>query len=62
MNFSFTRKSNISSIFATSNVYWTCVVEAYDFFHKSCVFFTSKGQVNDPIFGRSVTATSRFIS
>ena len=52
MNFSFIR---ISSILATSNVYWTCAFEVCDFFHRSCVFSTSKGLVNDPVLGRFVS-------
>ena len=52
MNFSFTR---ISSVFDTSNVYWTCALEACDFFPRSCVFSTSKGLVNDLVLGRFVT-------
>ena len=32
MNFSFTRDS---LVFATSDVYWACALEAYDFFPRS---------------------------
>ena len=53
MNFSVTR---ISSVFAASNVYWTCALEACDFFSSSCVLSTSKGLVNDLIIGTYVTA------
>ena len=63
MNFSFSRKSKIALVFATSNVYWTCVLEVCDFFHKSSVFFTSRGKMNEPTLRRSATATfSKFTS
>ena len=58
MNLSFSRKSKISLVFATSNVYWTCVLEACDFFHKSSVFFTSRGQMNEPVLRRYAITTS----
>ena len=49
MNFSFTKKSNVSSIFATSKVYRTGVPTICVFFHKSGAFSTKRGQVNIPI-------------
>ena len=55
MNFSFRRKSKISSVFATSKVYCTYVLEVCDFFHESCVFFINRGQVNEPILRRYAT-------
>ena len=59
MNFSFSRISKIPPVFATSNVYWTYVLEASNFFHKSGFVFTGRGQVNEPILiRRSATATS----
>ena len=42
-NFSFKRKSKISLVFATSKVYYTCVLEVCDFFHMLGAFFTSRG-------------------
>ena len=52
MNFSFIR---ISLVLAVSNIYRTCAFEVCDFFHRSCVFSTNKGLVNDPGLGRFVT-------
>ena len=57
MNFSFTR---ISLVFATSNIYWTCALEACNLFPRSCVFSTSKCLVNDLVLERSVTAEDRY--
>ena len=47
MNFSFSGKSKISSVFAISNVYGTCVLEVCDFLYKLGAFFTSRGQMNE---------------
>ena len=63
MYFSFIRISKVSLVFATSNVYWTCVLEVCDFFHKSGAFYTSRGQVNEPVLRRSTTdISSKFTS
>ena len=49
MNFSFRRKSK---------VYYACVLEVCDFFHKLGVFFTSRGQMKEPVLGRFATTIS----
>ena len=59
MNFSFIRKSFL--VFVTSNVYYNCALDACDFFLKPGVFFTSKGQVNEPVLRGPPIATSGFI-
>ena len=48
----------ISSIFSTSKLYRACVLEVYDFFHKSGAFFTNRGQMKEPVLGRSATTIS----
>ena len=58
MNFSFRRKSKISSVFAASKVYCNCVLEVCDFFHKLGAFFTSRGQINELVLRRSTTTVS----
>ena len=58
MNFSFIKKSYISSVFSTSKVYCTYVLEVRDFFHKLGAFFTNRGQMNEPVLRRSATAIS----
>ena len=58
MNLSSRRKSKISSVFATSKVYCSYVLEVCDFFHKSDAFFTSRGQMNEPILRRSTPVIS----
>ena len=58
MNFSFRRKSKISSVFVTSKAYYTCVLEVYDFFHNSGAFFTGGGQMKEPALRRSATVIS----
>ena len=58
MNFSFNKKSMITSVFATLNVYWTCVLEVYDFFNKSDAFVTCRGQMNELVLSRSTTVIS----
>ena len=45
-------------MFATSKVYGTCVLEVCDFFHKSGVFFTNRGQMNELVLKRSATTIS----
>ena len=45
-------KEKISLVFATSKVYYACVLEVCDFFHKSSAFFTSRGQMREPVLGR----------
>ena len=58
MNFPFRRKSNISPVFDTSKVYCVCVLDVYDFFHKSGAFFTSIRQIKKPVLGRYAIAIS----
>ena len=35
---------------------WTYALDACDFYHRSCVFSTNKGLVNDYVLGKSVNA------
>ena len=56
MNFSFIRKSKISLV--TSKVYCACVLEVYDYFHKLGSFFTSRGQMKEPVLERSANVIS----
>ena len=35
---------------------WTYALDACDFCHRSCVFSTNKGLVNDYVLGKSVNA------
>ena len=56
MNFSFTRKSNISSVFSASKVYWTRVPTNCAFFHKAGAFSANKEHVNVSIVDRSTTS------
>ena len=56
MNFSFRRKSKISSIFTTSKVYCACALKVYDFFNRSGSFFTSRRHMKESVLGRFVTA------
>ena len=58
MNFSFRRKSKIFSIVITSKVYCTCELKASDFFHKLGAFFTSRGQIKEPVLRRSAIEIS----
>ena len=63
MNFSFIRKSKISSVFATSNVYYTCVLEVCEFFHNLGVFFTNIWHMNERVLKRFATIiSSKFTS
>ena len=52
MNFSFKRKSKISSIFATSKVFCACILEVCEFFYKLGAFFNSRGYMKEPVLGR----------
>ena len=58
MDFSFKRKSKISLVFPASKLYCTCVLDFCDFFHKSSVFFISRGQMNEHVLRRSAIAIS----
>ena len=51
MNFSFQRKSKISSIFATSKVFCACILEVFEFFYKLGAFFTSRGYMKNLYLG-----------